>query len=419
MLYPIHHTFAPHVDSLYALRTLALLLQPWKWREGPEREELRRALAERYGADVFLFATGREALAAAIGAIGGPERSEIIVPAYTCLVVPNAVQAAGKVPVYADIEPDSLNLDPVDVERRITPRTQAVLCQHTFGIPADTHRLRAICDRYGLLLIEDCAHVMPDESGPSTIGRDGDFVLLSFGRDKAISGITGGAMLSRHPGLSVQLRASEGNAAPLSRLLILRLLCYPLVYIVARPLYGIGLGKPLLWLARRVGALVPILTREEKQGKMAPAFHRLPNACAALTLEELKRLKEINDHRRALTAFYLSQLTAHSSQLSIPKSVHPSLPLQKFPVFLRGAEEIRRALKQKNIHLQDGWSGCAICPPGSPLAEVKYEAGADPKAESAAEMILSLPTHPTMTEKQARALCEILGNLMTETGLMR
>jgi len=408
LFHPIHHTFAPHVNGSYVLRTLSLLFQPWKWKEGPEREALRTALAEKFDADAFLFASGREGLVALLRSLKGPERAEVIVQAYTCVVVPNAIQAAGKTPVYADIERESLNLSVEDVERRLSPRTQAIICQHTFGIPADTHKLRALCDRYGLLLIEDCAHVIPDASGPTTIGKDGDFMLLSFGRDKAISGITGGAILSRNPAVSVQLTAEEGAANSLSLFQIKRLLLYPLVYAIARPFYGIGLGKALLILARQIGALVPILTKKEKQGHMSPSLHRLPNACASLALGELKRLREINDHRRALTAFYLSKLTTQSSQLTIPKSIHPSLPLQKFPLFVHGADAIRRTLKNQNIHLNDGWTGCVVCPAGTDLDEVSYKKGLDPEAEKASEQILSLPTHLGMTERQVHILVEKL-----------
>lgn len=433
MIFPVHHTFAPHVDLRYLLRSCVLLLQPWKWKNGNEREGLRCALAQHFHAECSLFASGREGLFALLQAIGdqpglpavaprgAKAGGEIIVQAFTCQVLPNAIVAAGMTPVYAEIEPGTLNMDPADAERKLTPKTRAILCQHTFGIPADTHRLRALCDRYGVLLIEDCAHTLPDAQGPVTIGRDGDVILLSFGRDKAISGITGGAILSHKPDLAVKLRAKEGSASSLSLMRIKRLLLYPLVYFLARPLYGMGIGKPILVLARTIGALVPILTNEEKQGHMEPIFHCMPNACCALALAEFKNVKEINDHRRKLTSLYFSAFahqqrseeTSHrNNEITFPKAIHPQLPLQKFPLFVRGAEEIRRRLKKQNIHLQDGWTGCVICPPGSPLEEAHYVPGSDPKAEFAAQMILSLPTHPTMTERQAKRLIDVLTFLL-------
>ncbi|MDD5751225.1 MAG: aminotransferase class I/II-fold pyridoxal phosphate-dependent enzyme [Candidatus Peribacteraceae bacterium] len=413
----IHHTFAPHVDGRYLLRAIHILLQPWKWRSGTAREEFRAALSRQFQAETALFASGREGLVALFRSLGGTAGDEIIVQAYTCVVVPNAITAAGYIPVYADVDRDTLSMDCGDVERKITPRTRAVLCQHTFGIPADTERLRAICDRHRLLLIEDCAHIIPDSRGPASIGTHGDAILLSFGRDKAISGITGGAILSRIPELSVKIRKEEDATQSLGIIHIKRLLLYPIVYAVARPLYGLGIGKALLVLARWIGALVPILSRAEKSGRMASTLHKLPNACAALALASLKDLQRINDHRRSLTAFYLEE--GQKRGWFIPRSaeheggpllagVTPDLPLQKFPLFMKNADGIRAALKKRNIHLNDGWTGCIICPEGVDMNEAHYTPGSDPEAEAACEKILALPTHPTMTLGQAHSLIETL-----------
>lgn len=412
MLNPIHHTFAPHVDGRYVLRTLFLLFRPWKWKHGRAREDLRSELAKRFGADVFLFASGREALLALLRALGGTSGEEIVVQAYTCAVLPNAIHAAGKVPVYAEIERDTLNIDCRELERSLTPHTRAVVCQHTFGIPADTQRLREICTRRNLLLIEDCAHIIPDETGPATIGKLGDFVLLSFGRDKAVSGITGGAILSRKPETSARLAEEEEHAISFGLIRIKRLLLYPLVYAMARPLYGLGIGKALLVLARWIGALVPILSRAEKAGRMEPILHKLPNACAALALASFRKLKKINDHRRALTAFYLRE----GEKLSWPMlaGVSADLPLQKFPLFIKGADAIRRKLKRNNIHLNDGWTGCVVCPPGIDFDPMNYVPGSDPEAEAACEKILSLPTHPTMTTEQAMSLSMVLKDALEQ-----
>ena len=112
---PIHHTFGPHVDGAYLRRTLALSYMPWAYRRGHERELLRRDLATRYAYDVSLFASGREALLALLRAFDLPAGSEVIVQGFTCVVVPNAVKAAGLRAVYADIEKDTLNLTPESV----------------------------------------------------------------------------------------------------------------------------------------------------------------------------------------------------------------------------------------------------------------------------------------------------------------
>ncbi|HRH93731.1 MAG TPA: DegT/DnrJ/EryC1/StrS family aminotransferase, partial [Candidatus Peribacteria bacterium] len=334
---------------------------------------------------------------------------EILIQSYTCVVLPNAIHAAGGVPVYADIERDTLNLDLADVEKRITPRTRAIICQHTFGIPADAAALRKICDTHGMYLIEDCAHILPD-SPSMEIGKWGDFLLLSFGRDKAVSGVGGGAMLSRKPEISAKLKQEQARATNLPWLTVSLLLDYPIWYPVLRPFYGMGLGKAALWALGKLRMLVPILSAEEKKGNMPTALEKMPDGCAYLTLKQLARLKGINDHRRALTRFYFDCAKKWNWPMLGGVSAH--LALQKFPLFVKNANGIRAQLKQHNIHLDDGWTGCVVCPETVDLPATSYEPGSDPEAEAACEMILSLPTHPTMSLKQAKTLAELLNPLL-------
>lgn len=408
IFHPVHHTFAPHVDAAYAWATLKLLFQPWKWQKGKETDELSTALAERFHADVDLFASGREALLALIQSLGIGKGDEVVIQSYTCLVVPNAITATRATPVYADIDPETLNLTPETVERVISNRTKAIICQHTFGIPADTERLRDLCDQYELPLIEDCAHIIPDSEGPKEIGRHGDYLILSFGRDKAISGITGGALVVKNKNTACHGEKffSQYDTALLSNFYIFRLLLYPLLYWIARPPYGLGIGKILLWLAAKCGLLVPIVTKGEKTGHMTTTLHTIPNACAALALTQFKQLQVINDHRRTLTKFYLQACKEHGWQ--VLEGITEDLPLQKFPTFIPSppleggqktyADHLRSLLKRKNIHLSDGWTGCAICPSS---------------AEGMAASILSLPTHPTTTMKQAQKLLSLLNTLLS------
>lgn len=403
---PIHHAFAPLADARFCLLALGLLARPWLWRRGPAGLDLRNALQGKFRADAALFSSGREGLLALLKSLNIGPGDEVIVQAYTCVVVPNAIVAAGALPVFADIEKETLSLDPAEVLKAVTSKTKAVVCQHTFGIPAPLKELRRICDGRGVPLIEDCAHVIADESGPELVGMTGDFVLLSFGRDKAISGVAGGAIISRKTGVSDLLRRLESAADNLPLLHIKRLLIYPLIYAVARPLYGLLIGKALLRLCSLLGILPPIVTSTEKKGEQSPVLHRIPNACASLALDQLKRLREINDRRRTLTCFYI-RLCAERG-FPVLRGIRDNLPLQKFPMFITGAEKIRRSLKRKNIHLNDGWTGCVICPESVDPESVGYKEGGDPRAEEIREQILSLPTHPATTLRQAVELAEAL-----------
>lgn len=400
---PIHHTFAPLGDRMQCLRALLMLCAPWRYRSGESRDVLREHLRSAFSAEAFLFSSGRTGLFAILRAMKLQNGDEVIVQGYTCVVIPNAIHAAGASPVYVDLDPDTLNLDPEETAKAITPRTRAIICQHTFGIPADTEHLRALCDQHNIILIEDCAHIIPDSSGPKEIGGQGDVLMLSFGRDKAISGVSGGAILCRNPDISAALKELTKDTKEMSRWMIVRLLLYPLIYAVARPLVGLGIGKVFLKLTGITRFLIPILTKDEKQGHMPPIIDRLPNALAFLALDQWHRIRELNDHRRMLTRFYLEQ-SKKNTWLRALSGITPDLPLQKFPLFLGNAENVRMVLKRRNIHLSDGWTGCVVCPATVNIDQTHYHPGTGLKAEMACRQILSLPTHPGMTMEQAEQL---------------
>ena len=120
------------------------------------------AVAASLGGDcsAYSFWKGRVALEAILRALGLQGGDEVIVPAYTCMVVPNAIRLVGAIPVYADIGAGNYNIDPLDVEKKVTPRTRVLIVQHTYGIPANLEALASFAQKHGLHLVEDCAHVL-------------------------------------------------------------------------------------------------------------------------------------------------------------------------------------------------------------------------------------------------------------------
>jgi dTDP-4-amino-4,6-dideoxygalactose transaminase len=407
----IHHTFGPLADSDQRRLALKHIRMPWHYRNTADVRSLEHAIGERFHGEAVAFGSCRESLLALLRTLQPKPDEEVIVQGYTCVVVPNAVHAAGMVCVYADIERDTLNLDLEAVEEAITPKTRAIICQHTFGIPADTKALRALCDKHSLMLIEDCAHILPDAKGPAAIGHLGDAMIMSFGRDKAISGVSGGAVLTRNKNTAAALRSMQEVATEESLFRIFAYLLYPILYSIARPLFGIGLGKALLLLAAKLKLLIPSLTKEDKNGDMPNTLHRMPGACAVLALQQLNKLETINHHRRTLTKLYIEHGTSHDWPLLT--GVSCDFPVQKFPLFIRGAEAMRRKLKKNNVHLFDGWTGCVICPSVVDLKTMGYEDGLDPNAESICEQIITFPTHPGTSQAQAKKLCTLFDKLLT------
>src|SRR3954470_3594270 len=108
---PIHHTFAPLADREQRMRAVRMSYALPRLKRGRSQEKLAREIGTALGGTTFLFGSGREGLLAILQSLKLTPGEEVIVQGYTCVVVPNAIKAAGMVPVYCDIEKDTLNLD--------------------------------------------------------------------------------------------------------------------------------------------------------------------------------------------------------------------------------------------------------------------------------------------------------------------
>lgn len=144
------------------------------------------------------LANGTLALELALRALGVGPGDEVIVPARSFFASTSAVAAVGAVPVFADIDPESHGIDPASVADRLTDRTRAILCVHLAGWPCDMDALRALADRHGLWIVEDCAQAHGAAIRGRKVGSFGDAAAFSFCTDKIMStGGEGGMLLLR------------------------------------------------------------------------------------------------------------------------------------------------------------------------------------------------------------------------------
>lgn len=121
---------------------------------------------------------------------------EVILPSFTFSATGHAVVWNGLMPVFADIDPDTFNISPEDVERKITAKTSAILAVHIFGNPADVEKLEAIAKKHNLKLIFDSAHALGSRYKDKPIGSFGDAECFSFSGTKVITSAEGGAVTS-------------------------------------------------------------------------------------------------------------------------------------------------------------------------------------------------------------------------------
>lgn len=164
--------------------------------EGHDRAFTGR-LAEFQGARrAIAVANGTVALEVALKAVGVGPLDEVIIPAYTFVATATAVTSIGAIPVFADIDPATLTLDPADAERRVTPRTRAIMPVHFAGQPADMDGIVALARQHALHVVEDAAQAIGASWNHRGVGTLGDAGTLSFQSSKNLTAGEGGAIVT-------------------------------------------------------------------------------------------------------------------------------------------------------------------------------------------------------------------------------
>ncbi|HXH87385.1 MAG TPA: DegT/DnrJ/EryC1/StrS family aminotransferase [Gaiellaceae bacterium] len=168
--------------------------------------EFERAFAARHEARHCISAmNGTVSLVAAFAACGIGPGDEVIVPAYTFFATASAVRLAGATPVFADIEPDTYNLDVAAAEAAIGERTKAIVPVHFAGLPVDLDLLLPLAAKHDLVVIEDAAHAHGSSWRGRPVGALGDIGSFSFQANKNMTAGEGGALLTDDDALAARL----------------------------------------------------------------------------------------------------------------------------------------------------------------------------------------------------------------------
>src|SRR5918994_617793 len=147
--------------------------------------EFETRCAELLGLDdAVSFGSGRMALYAILEALGIQSGDEVIIPGFTCVVVPNAIKYRGAKVVFVDIDRSTWNLDVAKVRQAITPKTKAIVVQHTFGVQADLDIMSQLARAHSIFIIEDSAHMLLPESEAIGNRQFSDACFFSFESSK-------------------------------------------------------------------------------------------------------------------------------------------------------------------------------------------------------------------------------------------
>lgn len=178
--------FTPYLQQIWQNKILT--------NGGPFHQQLEKALCEYLGVPhVALFSNGTLALITALQALR--VTGEVITTPYSFVATAHSLLWHGNKPVFVDVEPDTLNLDPAKIEAAITPQTTAIMPVHCYGNPCDVAAIQKIADNYNLRVIYDAAHAFGVEDEGGSILRHGDLSVLSFHATKVFNTFEGGAII--------------------------------------------------------------------------------------------------------------------------------------------------------------------------------------------------------------------------------
>ncbi|MBU0978492.1 MAG: DegT/DnrJ/EryC1/StrS family aminotransferase [Patescibacteria group bacterium] len=348
--------------------------------------DLGEQLVDKFGGQAFLTYKGRDAIWLALKALGVGRGDQVLTQAFTCHAVEEAITRVGAEPIFVDLAPGKLNPSVVELERGLKSAKKAklVLMQHTLGVPAKIDDIVKWCGDHNLLVLEDLAQAIGgvDESG-QTLGSLADAVVLSFGRDKMVDAVSGGAVVVRSAEAIKTAKTLYDQLGSVPRSNLKTDLWYPSLTNLIRATHPVLIGQVILKVCRQQGWLKSPVWSPLKRAT------QLPLELARLVLCQWHNLVDQVTHRHQIARVYQEQLveiSLHSSD-DIERGSN-----QRFSIKVAEPDSLVDWLKQHKIYVADRWYRSPV-DSGNLGYATSYRAGSCPQAELLANQIVNLPTH--------------------------
>lgn len=347
---------------------------------GPKVEEFERAFAAFTGAaQAVAVANGTAALHASMAALGIGAGDEVLVPAITFVATANCVVYQGGTPVFADVDPATLLLDPADAARKITPRTKAIIAVDYAGQPCDYQALRALAEQHGLALVADACHALGASSGGRPVGSLADLSTFSLHPVKPITSGEGGVVTTDNESFAHRLRTFRSH----------------------------GISSDF--------------RQREKQGSWAYEMvelgynYRLSDVQCALALSQLRKLPRWIARRRQIAAIYDA---AFSGQAAVqPLAIRPGVAHGYHLYVIRLApgldrETLFQTLRAARIGVNVHYAPVHL----HPFHRRRFGTapGLCPHAETVSAQILSLPIFPAMTDGDVESVVRAIASALSQ-----
>jgi dTDP-4-amino-4,6-dideoxygalactose transaminase len=331
---------------------------------GPFHQKLEASLCEYLGVPhISLFTNATIALVTALQALR--ITGEVITTPYTFVATAHSLVWNGIEPVFADIDPDSLNLDPKKIEAAITPKTTAIMPVHCYGRPCDTEEIQRIADTYNLKVIYDAAHAFGVNCHCGSVLNHGDLSVLSFHATKVFNTFEGGAIIS--PDAKTKKRIDH--------------------------LKNFGFVDETVVVAPGIN------------GKMSE-FN------AALGLLQLEHVGEAFAGRARVDAMYRERLSQVAGIDCVGTDPHATSNHSYFPILVRPHFRVSRDALYAELRSAGIYSRRYFYPLVSDFPMYRGLPSAAPSnlpvARAAAEQVLCLPIYPALTEAQVDRIVDLI-----------
>jgi len=417
------------LGSNYSHQYVELATQMFWWGDKKEAQtylQLLQRLEQRFQAEGLLLYKGRDAIELAVRAIVLSQaqlpgrRYGVLTQGFACHAVEEGMLRSAVQPVYVDLAAGTLGPSVKTLEEGLRRAKAegltvlAVFLQHTLGYINPRAEIFAWAKKYQLLIIEDLAQSFgAQDERDQELGQGADIVICSFGRDKVIDAVAGGAVFIRrhHQQFVKHLSLLQPSVFP-PFLAKKKEMIYPKLTEFIRTTHAQGVGKVVFKIAKILGLFTSPL-------KAATTFStKLPAEYAALALYQLDHLENQLRHRRQVAAVYIQEFQ-HQPEVTVLadlKKVDRDLHL-RLPILFQDPADLYKVLKhcqRQQIYLTDRWYR-SVVDSGSLDRPSVYVTGTCPVAETTAQRLLNLPTHEKISLTDARRISTVIKQALSSS----
>jgi dTDP-4-amino-4,6-dideoxygalactose transaminase len=361
---------------------------------------------------LFLYWKGRIGLYAILKSMGVQEGDEVILPAFTCVVVPNAIIYLGAKPIYVDIDPHSLNTNLANIKGRVSASTKCIIIQNTFGLSSEVDEIVAYAKEHNIYTIEDCTHGFGGAYNGKPNGSYCDAAFYSTQWNKPYSTGIGGFSFVRNDMLLKGMKEIDRTLVAPSKKQkwMLGSLMKIKKYMLHDSTYW-----PMLRIYRKLsksGKVVGSSTGAEITSSKMPDDYLTASSAIQerVGINALKQLKAVIAERRingaAYNEFLKTENKFHYSENDVLN--HSFL---KYPIFVKNRDAFMRKAEKSKIRLGD-WFISPIHPVLSNFEEWKMNPKDYPIANNSTQHIVNLPTEAIKKQRILKFLKDNLEDLL-------